>query len=503
KSALPATWPLESLNLELVARLFGCSPAEARARRDRFAADHADDAWIDRTLASLPVPALCVASALASHGGMLHDSELEAHARVLGLQGHELDAGVYELLQLLLVAPLESPRGRCLALVTTAAGRIAARVAGLELAPLSRGAFVVDPCDDGGRALLAAALALATTSVRLTVSGALNRTGIKKLAKQLDHDADRLEQLVYAALELGLVRAGEDDELAPAFDHLLAVAEARYPHLAGLESLATWMGDGAPVAVEAIDAYSEACLYRGAPAVRSDLLGLLPGFTMGHVGELEALVAIAPSGRPAASVTPSFEVFVPPESHPRDLVALLAACEVTRIDRAIVARITKGSVSRAVGRGESAERIVAALAGATRTPLPQNVEAAIRDWATSTTTATIDRGTVVVVPVADQARVVAALSCARAVAPGVLVIPEEVATRTVTAALRKLGILDRAPAADAVPAPTSRKPASPVPTTATELRARVAAYHRGDPHERGLVKQVVREPLGKPGPRHA
>ncbi|MEP6863857.1 MAG: helicase-associated domain-containing protein [Deltaproteobacteria bacterium] len=497
RSALPTTWPLESLNLELVAKLLHCSTAEAHTQRDRFAAHHADDAWLDRTLAALPVPALCVAAALASHGGMLHHPELEAHTGAFGLEAHELDAGVFELLQLLLVAPLQSPRGECLALVTSGADRLAARVAGLELVPLAREAFVADPRGDSGRSLIAAAMALATTSVRLTTAGALNRTGIKKLAKQLGHDADALEHLIYAGLELGLVSTGDDDELSPALDHLHAAAVGRYPHLPGLESLAAWMRDGAPVAVDAIEAYSEASMYRGSPTVRVDLLGLLPGFTAGTVGARASLIAVEPTGHPAASVTPSFEVFVPPESHPRDLVDILAACEVTRIDRAIVARITKSSVSRAIGRGATADQILGALAAATRTPLPQNVGAAIRDWAGSTTTATIDRGTVVVVAPQEQARVLAALPRARAVAPGVIVIPEDVTTRAVSSALRKLGILERTP--EPVPAPPPVAPitrALPVPAQATVLRARVAAYHRGDPHERSLVKHVVREPLG-------
>ncbi|HEY0254103.1 MAG TPA: hypothetical protein VGC41_21390, partial [Kofleriaceae bacterium] len=74
---MPRTWHAESLNLELVADILRCAPDEAKAALARRTRDHADDQWLDRTLDKVAVPALCVASALAEHGGLLDEEELE------------------------------------------------------------------------------------------------------------------------------------------------------------------------------------------------------------------------------------------------------------------------------------------------------------------------------------------------------------------------------------------------------------------------------------------
>jgi hypothetical protein len=290
---------------------------------------------------------------------------------------------------------------------------------------------------------------------------------------------------------LRLVRAAADGLLSPDREALLAAAEGRYPRLPVLDALTAALRDGAPVASAAIDRYFGAIMYHGSITVPVDLLERLPGFCAGTAGKTPALIAIEPAGKPAASVTPSFEVFIPPESHPRDLVETLEACELVRIDRAIVARITKASVVQAVGRGATGEQLVTALASVTRTPVPQNVSTAMLDWAESTITATIDRGTVVVVPPSEQSRVAAALGAARTrvVAPGVLVVDEGVAESSIAATLRKLGILERVPEVQPPArrtAPPRRPPVSSAPASSA-LRGRVAAYQRNDPSEQRPV----------------
>ena len=114
--------------------------------------------------------------------------------------------------------------------------------------------------------------------------------------------------------------------------------------------------------------------------------------------------------------------------------------------------------------------------------MPQNVSAAIRDWAGNAVVATITRGTTIVVAPSEEARAVAALAQLhpRVVAPGVLVVPIDVTERAVTTILRKHGIFGGQPPESAPP-----RAASPARSASTlhVLHARIAAFRRRDPSE--------------------
>jgi hypothetical protein len=104
------------------------------------------------------------------------------------------------------------------------------------------------------------------------------------------------------------------------------------------------------------------------PIAKCDL-AMLPGIRRGLDGDVEAFQACALPDGVGTTVTPSFEVFVAPEASLVHLVEVLGSAELTRIDRVIVARITKSSIRRAIGRGATLDTIVASLKRASRTPI--------------------------------------------------------------------------------------------------------------------------------------
>ncbi len=477
ESTLPCAWPIEDISLKLLSDLFRCDTAEARRRRDQLEQQQRDAAWVDATLDALSVPALCVIATLVSRGGMLHVPDLDKLiADRFGLDRDHSDAGIHELMQRVLVAPLTSPRGTALALVAPAADRCAERVLELELttgagSAAPKATFTPDPAHDGGRAVIAVAMAVAGSGLTLTQAGTPHRIRLKSLAKQLGLDIDRLESLVLAACSARLLVEDAEGVLAPDRDHLRAATEGRFPGKPAVETLVTALADR-PIRRTAIDNFLAACAYRGLFTCSIETLALLPGFCAGTLDGAPALAAVPPAGERAASVTPSFEVFFPPESHVRHLVDALPACEVVRIDRVIVARITKAAVAAAIAKGATADELEAALTAASRTPLPQNVSAAIRDWAGNTVVATVLEGRVIAVPAADEARVVAALAIARprVLAPGILIVSVDYPERAITIVLKKLGIVERRGAEPA----GSSSAASSATATATATGAAAA-----------------------------
>jgi len=128
------TIPLASIPLAIVREAFGCSPTQARRLRTRAHQDHADPAWVQRTLADLPPSARAVLAVLAATTGALEFDAL--CVRVLQQHGFsrthtELTLGVLaEQLLVLDVAPDRRVprRGRLLALTSPAANLIAAHL---------------------------------------------------------------------------------------------------------------------------------------------------------------------------------------------------------------------------------------------------------------------------------------------------------------------------------------------------------------------------------------
>ena len=319
-------------------------------------------------------------------------------------------------------------------------------------------------------------------------AGAPHRGGIKKLARQLGATESLVEGVVSAAIDAGLVMLTDDDVLRPEPSRVLAAARGTYSHDGALAAVVRRLADG-PVALELVGRRLE----RAGTVLPIARLAWLPGLCVGRAGEVAAIQADPVVGSAAASVTPSFEVFLPPESRLEDIVHVLAAAELVRIDRVIVARITKESIG---STGIPADTLLAGLAGACRTPIPQNVEIAIREWAQDARHAVIATGQVVVVPADHEIRVRAALAAfdPRVVAAGVLVFSVPVPPGALADILGKLGIhprkLDHGLAA--ISPPTTRALGSL--DADDRLRARVVAYRAGAPAERTAIVPLPSRP---------
>lgn len=499
---MPSAWPLDAYASTLVARLHACKPSEVGPVLKRYAADHRDPAWIVRTADALCVPALAIVEALAMRGGMLHSTELdEIVRRDFGVDPASVTAGLRQLFRDLLVVPLESPRGSAFALVAPAADRIAAHVAGLAArAPAASG-----PTRDDGRTLVAVTAMFAQVDLKLTRDGRPHRAGIKRIAKQTGLDEKRLERAVIVAWRLGLLGELEDATVRPLAEPLLAAAHGQYPKHRVVARLAERINALGAVSVTALDGWMETCAYRQIMTFSVDDLAWLPG--LGARGErdgrAEAVVAVPLPTAAAGTVAPNFEVFLPPEARLSDVARVLSACEPVRIDRMIVGRITKSSIARATAAGATCDELLALFGQASRSPIPQNVAAALRDWTSSSTYARVFTGRVVVVPAADEARLIAALppvAAARALAPGVIAISDQLPERAIAIALDKLGIVVRADEAPTRPRDLgdARDSGSELPAllTAPEpLRARVAAFRAGDPIERERVRAIAPVPV--------
>ena len=80
-------------------------------------------------------------------------------------------------------------------------------------------------------------------------------------------------------------------------------------------------------------------------------IAVLPGVRRGRAGDIDVLEGVALPVATAATVTPSFEIYLPPECALGHVVDVLNCAELVRIDRVIVACATKTSIRRAVAAG--------------------------------------------------------------------------------------------------------------------------------------------------------
>lgn len=137
------TIPLATIPLAIIRQAYQCSAAQARQLRARTRQDHADPAWVQRTLAGLPPSARAVLAVLVTTTGVL---EFEALcARVEQQHGFtrthtELTLGILaEQLLVMEAAPegREPRRAHMLALTSPAAGLIA-----IHLGPVQHAADV-------------------------------------------------------------------------------------------------------------------------------------------------------------------------------------------------------------------------------------------------------------------------------------------------------------------------------------------------------------------------
>lgn len=439
-------WKFADLDPKIIATQMGWKAAQAKAELAVLRRQHADAAWIDAALAELSVPSLAILAALVDAGGHGPDREVLADAaQTHKISTSSLAMAVGPLLRKLLVVTTTTGRDTHFNLVEPSAALIAARLENADIPPLPAGVpFVAAEGLDEGRALLAVCAALDHVELKLTQAGSPHRGGIKRIAKAIGLEDEMLDRLVILGLDLKILAQTDEDVVRPVASRLRELARGRvYPRLRILSAFVERLRTaGGPVPSDLVERWARAAWRTAIGAAPSaDLLGLVPGIRRGKVGEIDVLAAVALEGTASASITPSFEVFVPPESRAEHLVAILSCAELVRIDRVIVARITKTSVQRAVAVGSTAASIITILREASRTPLPQNIEAAIVDWAGGPVALTTV-GRVVIVPVADEARVVAQLEpyAARVIAPGVLVVRSATPARALAGALARIGI---------------------------------------------------------------
>lgn len=486
--SVPKGRRLQDISNDELAQLLKLSRKEAAARRALLSKQQTDPAWVAATLDALPAATLALLSLLVEAGGLMQEHELACAAREdFGMSANDCRVAVDPAISSMLVVPLRV-RGDeiAFAVVLPAGTLIASLVANLDLYELSTAAFVASESPTcNARTFLASCLALRHFDLKLTSEGRPHRGALKRLAKQVGLDETSLEAMLVTGLDLGMLSL-EGELMRPDTPALAGAAIGRYP---GVPELATLQAQlvGGPVAFAAlVRSLRRRAESEHVSLLDGDALAYLPGFEMGTVGGVAAVTRGTLEGVASGHVMPSFEVFLPPESRLLDVVHVGACCEWLRVDRAIVARITKPSIARAVASGSSAGQILEQLAAASRHPIPQNVEAAIRDWAGSVVSAAVATGHVIVVNPSAGARVASALAkfAARELAPGVFVAGDDEDLREITLALTRAGIYHREvvparPLPSCAPAP---EPAPP-PSGAARIQARVAAWRRGESFE--------------------
>ncbi|MEW5935379.1 MAG: helicase-associated domain-containing protein, partial [Bacillota bacterium] len=99
-------------------------------------------------------------------------------------------------------------------------------------------------------------------------------------------------------------------------------------------------------------------------------------------GNAEACLAgLLPEDERSFIVAPNFEVVAPFTLQPSTLLELGALADLVKADQALVFQISRASVYRALKGGMDGETVLAVLEKGGQHPLPQNVQASIREWA--------------------------------------------------------------------------------------------------------------------------
>lgn len=478
-------FPFQHIPDDQIAQFLGISPAEARAQRPALRSQLGDPTWLARTLDGLPAATLGLLGLVLEHGGVVLESELvrAAHERY-GLSPQDVGLAIQPAYNRLLALPLRTRSDeRGTGIVHPAGASLGALLSGLQRA-VPPGAFVASEAGPRNpRTFLAVCMATRHVDVRITNDDRPHRTAIKRLAKQLALDEELVSDLVLLGWGVGALQI-DDDVLRPAVAVLGEAAAGRYPRSVACR-LAHHMLARGPMRTRAL---MTRLMNRDLAVPRGfsmDTFACLPGFAVGTIEGSPAVARVDPEGATAGHVTPSFEVMLPPEARLVDIVQIGACCEWDRIDRAIVGRITKAAVARAVGAGATGFELVAQLAAASRHPVPQNVEMAILDWAGATVRATITTGHVIVVAASARDRAKPALApwSPSEPAPGVFVVSAGVSFRELRAALQRASVVTVEPPA-AVPDDEldvtlpDELEVAPSPA-ALRLGARVGAWRRG------------------------
>jgi hypothetical protein len=488
-SARVLGFALDRLTDEEIATILHVSRKDVPARRKQLTEQHADPAWVARELEKLPSATLAVLHLVIAGGGMVLEAEAYRAAKEqFAMAEQDVHAAAAVALERLFMVPLKTSRGDVLFGVShPASAQIAPLVAGLDALPLAPEAFVrTEHVLRNPRTFLAICAATRHVDIKLTTEGRPHRTATKRLAKQVGIHEALVDEVLGAGLATEVLRV-DGEILRPEPAALAEAAAGRYP----FAPLVTASRDRLAAGPQAIRALLQSLLRRHDLSVSGyvgpEAFDFLPGFVTGTIEGTRGVALAVPEpidGVASGHVTPSFEIMLPPESRLLDIVQVGACCDWERLDRAIVGRISKASVMRAVAAGASAAAILAHLGAASRHPIPQNVEAAIRDWGGAVVAATIGRGYVVQVEPGARERVAAGMQGlgARELAPGVFLIERETGLREIQTTLSRAGAMH----SEAEPARPLPPPAAPAPAllpAAARLRSRVAAWRRNEPFE--------------------
>jgi len=499
-------WRLEDIPDLALASMLNIPAEQVAARRAELVERLRDPAWVAAALEALPAATLSILQILAEGGGVGTDQQLMREARArYGVPEDLYRHAVLPAIRAVLAVPLSTrDAGSALALVQPAAKLVIPQVIDLDVAPRPLAAFVPGaPAGADPRTFLALCIATRHVDIKLNKGGDLHFGAVKRLAKQVGVDERVAAIMLGIALEAKLV-APDGELVRPDGAALVAAATGRYPASSGMAALQALLAGG-PIDRDAALRWSERHALVDVARLLYDGLAYLPGFTLGTVKAEPALAYRAPEGTASGHITPSFEVILPPESRLLDIVQVGACSDWVRLDRALVARITKPAVSRALAAGATADQILGWLASASQHPVPQNVEVAIRDWAGAVIPATLATGHVVVVDAAAESHAFAALGKLdpRRVAPGVLMVGAAVPAREVSRALLAAGIQPEAGAPARPPPAITGRRAEPN-LAAPRLRGKLAAWLRGEPFEgvrdRYLDNIQSQAPASKSGP---
>ena len=489
-------WSLDRMSDQDVALLGRVAVKDAASLRTRRLVEQRDPRWIEATLDQLPAVTLATLGALCELGGVASMEQIASRLHLLGITVADLEIAIPPAASELLAVPLHTNRGPALALVAPAAPLVAAQLIDIAVPELPTGPFRDD--DGDGRVVVALAAAIAQVDVKRTIDGRLHKTALKRLVKQVGLDEATVEESIMAALAAGLIRERDDQQLRVDRAALESAAQGSYPDAPLLRALAEHLRDGGPITHDALARWTERCPPGAGAYLLASRITRLPGFRAGTVATTRALRLALPVGSASGYVTPSFEVFLPPETRPLDVARVAAMCELVRIDRVIVARITKASIARS-GLGSAA--VLSALREACKSPVPQNVELAIADWAHAVTRAAMADGRVIAVEpaAAERTRTALAPFAPRELAPGVFVISREVTARAIVAALARIDVRCDDEMPDA-PAPEARS-IPPLAARASRHRTRVSAWKNREPFE-GKVDDFLERGrrVAKPGP---
>ncbi len=503
---------LSESDCAIVGKRLGLSTADPQQLAQRLS----DRAFLRSRLLQLPALCLVTLETLLEGGGVLHDAALHGLVRArTGCRSSQIAAALTLLFESGLAFGLSwatgAPRGQA-GVPGPAAQPLHELLAGVSLpheAP--PGEASAGETRRGHRDLLALVTLTAHRRPRLTQRGLPDRGSIKRLAKGLGIEVDRVEHALSVATGLGWM-AGTHDGIAPSARSLLEAVDGMLA-ASGHDLLRciSLIGADGWTSVEALAralwsaAYRDSAFYMGlvpVPEVETiaKQLAELPGLQVAEHAGTQWVRRVRPAHAGGdGHVTPSFEVLLGPGADLATVVRVGLCCELVRADHVLTLRLTPQSVAVGLACGLEANELRTALAGVGPHGLPENVAFMLDDWIKASRIAHVRRGTFLFTDDASAERIAAGLGAdlLSRPAPGVVELPASLTGSALERILSKAGIalgasgsLDElasqrrmeryaaAPEAFDLPA---KRPLPPLPEPDAELRAAVLrARETGD-----------------------